>query len=185
MFNERQVVSRILQGDIRAFELLVKQYERLVFYVINRLVNDTEDKEDICQEVFIKIHKSLPRFEFQSKLSTWIARIAYLTAINHLKKYKNNKQNQSPDNIENFHFTNDDPETLLTKKEITVYMDKLIKQMPDNYKTVLTLYHLNEFTCPEIEEITGMPEGTVKSHLFRARRLLKEKLQAYLKNDLI
>jgi len=185
MFNERQVVSRILQGDIRAFELLVKQYERLVFYVINRLVNDTEDKEDICQEVFIKIHKSLPRFEFQSKLSTWIARIAYLTAINHLKKYKNNKQNQSPDNIENFHFTSDDPETLLTKKEITVYMDKLIKQMPDSYKTVLTLYHLNEFTCPEIEEITGMPEGTVKSHLFRARRLLKEKLQAYLKNDLI
>jgi RNA polymerase sigma factor (sigma-70 family) len=185
MFNERQIVSRILEGDIRAFELLVKQYERLVFYVVNRLITEKEDKEDVCQEVFIKVHKSLPRFEFQSKLSTWIARIAYLTAINHLKKYKKDKHEHYPDNVENYHFTNDDPETMLTKKELTAYLDQLIVQLPEQYKTVLTLYHLNEFTCPEIEEITGMPEGTVKSYLFRARKLLKEKIQAYLKNDLI
>lgn len=184
MFNERQVISGILKGDIRAFELLVKQYERLVFYVVNRLVNDKEDKEDICQEVFIKIHKSLPVFRFQSKLSTWIARIAYLTAVNHLKKHKNQRQAHYPDDIESIHFTFENPESVLNKKEMAAYLDALINQLPDNYKTVLTLYHLNEFTCPEIEEITGMPEGTVKSYLFRARKLLKEKIKVYLKNDL-
>lgn len=185
MFNERQVVSSILKGDIRAFELLVKQYERLVFYVVNRLISDQEDKEDICQEVFIKIHKSLPMFLFQSKLSTWVARIAYLTTVNHLKKHKHQRQTHYPDDIESIHFTVDNPESVLNKKEMAAYLDALINQLPDNYKTVITLYHLNEFTCPEIEEITGIPEGTVKSYLFRARKLLKEKIKAYLKNDLI
>ncbi|WP_431199465.1 RNA polymerase sigma factor [Mucilaginibacter sp. P19] len=96
MFNEHEVVSRILNKDLRAFELLVKQYEKLVFFVINRLVQDQQNKEDICQEVFIKIHQNLHRFEFQSKLSTWIARIAYLTAVNYFKKNKNNPPAEYP-----------------------------------------------------------------------------------------
>jgi RNA polymerase sigma factor (sigma-70 family) len=75
MFNEREVVTKVLEGQIKAFGLLVQQYERLVFYVVKRLVVQEQDIEDICQEVFIKVHQSLFRFEFQSKLSTWIARI--------------------------------------------------------------------------------------------------------------
>jgi RNA polymerase sigma factor (sigma-70 family) len=185
MFNERQVVSNILKGDMHAFELLVKQYERLVFHVINRLVREKEDKEDVCQEVFIKVHKSLKDFKFESKLSTWIARITYFTAINHLKKNKNEQMADISDDMENYHFTNDNPEQLLTKKEISTYIDQLIAQLPEKYRTVLTLYHLNEFSCLEIEEITGMPEGTIKNYLFRARKLLKEKIQVYLKSEMI
>jgi RNA polymerase sigma factor (sigma-70 family) len=185
MFNEREVVSDILKGNIKAFELLVKQYERLVFYVVNRLVNQKEEMEDICQEVFIKVHKSLHRFAFQSKLSTWIARIAYLTAINHLRKYKKEQLSDYPDNIESYHFTNETPELTLIKKDTSAYINQLIAQMPVQYRTVLTLYHLNEFTCQEIEQITGMPEGTVKSYLSRARKLLKEKMQTDLKNERI
>jgi RNA polymerase sigma factor (sigma-70 family) len=185
MFNEKQVVTSVLAGDVRAFELLVKQYERLVFYVVNRLINDTEDKEDVCQEVFIKVHKNLHRFEFQSKLSTWIARIAYLTAVNQFKKNNNTRTSALPDDIENYHFTNENPEQLLTKKDVSTYIDKLITQLPEKYRTVITLYHLNEFSCLEIEEITGMPEGTVKNYLFRARKLLKEKIEAYLKSEMI
>ena len=185
MFNERQVVSNILRGDMRAFELLVKQYERLVFHVVNRLVNEKEDREDVCQEVFIKMHKSLPAFRFQSKLSTWIARIAYFTAVNHVKRSKNERMTGVSDDLENFHFTNDNPEQLLTKKEINTYIDQLVAQLPEKYKTVITLYHLEEFSLTEIEEITGMPEGTVKSYLFRARKLLKEKIEVYMKSEMI
>jgi RNA polymerase sigma factor (sigma-70 family) len=185
MFNERQVVSSILRGDMRAFDLLVEQYERLVFHVVNRLINEREDKEDVCQEVFIKVHKSLPGFQFQSKLSTWIARIAYFTAINHLKRNKTEQMASISADVENYHFTNNNPEQLLTKKEIGVYIDKLIAQLPEKYRIVITLYHLNEFSCLEIEEITGMPEGTVKNYLFRARKLLKEKIQVYLKSEMI
>jgi RNA polymerase sigma factor (sigma-70 family) len=182
MFNEKEVVSRILRGDFHAFELLVKQYEKLVFFVVNRLVQHLQDKEDICQEVFIKVHQSLPKFLFQSKLATWIARIAYLTAVDHVKKSKAARQADYPENIDHYHFSEDSPEFELVKKDTATYVNLLIAQMPLQYRTVLTLYHLNEFTCPEIEQITGIPEGTVKSHLFRARKLLKEKIEKDLKN---
>lgn len=185
MFNEKEIVTRVLNKDLRAFELLVKQYEKLVFFVIHRLVQDRQNKEDICQEVFIKIHQNLHRFEFQSKLSTWIARIAYLTAVNHLKKNKNHSPSQYPENIDNYHFTETDPEKEFIKKNTAAYVNLLIEQMPHQYKTVLTLYHLNEFSCAEIEEITGIPEGTVKSYLFRARKLLKEKIEKDLKKEKI
>ncbi|MBS1527157.1 MAG: sigma-70 family RNA polymerase sigma factor [Bacteroidetes bacterium] len=184
MFNEKDVVARILSGDMRAFELLVRQYEKLVFYVIHRLVKDQQAAEDICQEVFIKVHKSMFRFNFQSKLSTWIARIAYLTAINYTRKYYREKASAYPDDLENYHFTTDTPEQLLTRKDTANYVEQLILELPERYRTVLTLYHLNEFSGPEIAEITGMPEGTVKSYLFRARKLLKEKLELYLKYEL-
>ncbi len=184
MFSEKEVVTRILNGDVRAFELLVKQYERLVFYVVHRLVKEQEAAEDICQEVFIKVHKSLWRFKFESKLSTWIARIAYLTAINQVRKHHRERLSDYPDDIENYHFTTETPEQLLTKKDTANYVEQLIAQLPEKYRTILTLYHLSEFSCVEIGEITGMPEGTIKNYLFRARKLLKDKLQAYLKNEL-
>ena len=184
MFDEKEVVTGVLNGDTRAFELLVKQYENLVFYVTRRLVKEQNAVEDICQEVFIKVHKSLFRFNFQSKLSTWVARIAYLTAINYIRKYNRERLTDYPDDIDHYYFTGENPEQLMTKKETANYVEQLILQLPEKYRIVLTLYHLNEFSCAEIEEITGMPEGTVKNYLFRARKLLKEKLQVYLKNEL-
>lgn len=180
MFDEKAVVTRILYGDSRAFELLVKQYERLVFYIARRLVKDETALEDICQEVFIKVHKSLARFGFQSKLSTWIARITYLTTINYARKYNRERLADYPEDIENYHFTVESPEKIFTKKEAVAYLEQLIAQLPENYRAALTLYHLNEFSCAEIAEITGVPEGTVKSNLFRARKLLKDKLRAEL-----
>lgn len=183
MFDENEIVNRILKNDLRAFELLVNQYEKLVFFVINRLVQNKQNKEDICQEVFIKIHHSLPSFRFQSKLSTWIARIAYLTAVNYLKSNKGKSSYEYRENIDDYYFTDDNPEVELIKKNTSVYVNHLIDQMPYQYKTVLTLYHLNEFSLAEIKEITGIPEGTVKSYLFRARKILKEKLEKDLKKE--
>jgi RNA polymerase sigma factor (sigma-70 family) len=75
MFNERELIPKVIKGDMRAFDLLVKQYERLVYYVIYKLVDNKEDAEDISQEVFIRIYKSLNEFAYQSKLSTWIAKV--------------------------------------------------------------------------------------------------------------
>jgi RNA polymerase sigma factor (sigma-70 family) len=183
MFDENEIVSRILKNDLRAFEILVNQYQKLVFFVIHRLVQNKQNKEDICQEVFIKIHHSLPSFRFQSKLSTWIARIAYLTAINYLKSNKGKSPSEYPENIDNYYFTADNPEAELIKKNTSVYINHLIDRMPLQYKTVLTLYHLNEFSLTEIKEITGIPEGTLKSYLFRARKLLKEKIKKDLKQE--
>jgi RNA polymerase sigma factor (sigma-70 family) len=181
MFDENEIIAQVLKGETRAFEKLVEQYEQLVFYVISRLIKDQDDKEDVCQEVFIKVHKNLGTFKFQSKFSTWIGRIAYLTAINYLKAKK--ISSDYPADLDNFYFSTETPDTLLDKKDSAAYMNKLIGEMPIQYRTVITLYHLNEFSYSEIEEITGMPEGTVKSYLFRARKLLKEKLELHFKNE--
>jgi len=145
-------------------------------------MNNKEDAEDICQEVFVKVYNNLGGFSFQSRLSTWIARIAYNTSINYLKKHKGTETISHHADLESFHFTDDNPEKQLTKKDHAEYIHQLINQMPVHYKTVITLYHLNEFSYQEIEDITGIPEGTVKSYLFRARKLLKEKLQTHLKD---
>lgn len=177
MLDETELVSRILKGDLRAFEILVNQYQKLVSSIIARLVSNKEDVEDVCQEVFIKVHQSLPRFGFQSKLSTWIARIAYFTAINYIKKYNNRTYIKEIDNLENFKFTDESPADIAEKKNISLFVNRLINTMPAQYKLVLTLFHINEFSYLEIGEITGMPEGTIKGYLFRARKLLKEKIE--------
>lgn len=183
MFDERKMVLRIQRGDVRAFTLLVSQYERLVFHVVHRLTLDQSDAEDICQDVFLKVYNRLNTFGFESKLSTWIARIAYLTAIDYLRKYRKQTTTELSDTLEHNYFTTETPEQVLTQKEVSAYVNKLIAQLPEQYRTVLTLYHLDEFSYPEIEQITGMPEGTVKNYLFRARKLLKEKLDSYLKHE--
>jgi len=178
MQNEEEIISRIVSGDLIAFKILVKQYEKLVTFMICRLVQNEEDTKDLCQEVFIKVYRHLGSFKFQSKLSTWIAQIAYGTAINHLKKVSG-KRSLTDDiaDFENYHKTTEDPESILSKKNTSAFIHQQIEKLPVHYRTVLTLYHLNEFSYQEIEGITGMPEGTVKNYLFRARKLLKEKLE--------
>lgn len=186
MLHEHQLVAKVLKGDARSFEMLVKQYEKLVLHVTGRLIKREEDVADVCQEVFIKVYHGLGKFGFQSKLSTWIASIAYLTSINHLRKHKTeNNYRITGDDIEldNYHFSEETPERLLIKKDVAAYIQHLILQLPLAYRTVLTLYHLEEFSYNEIQEITGMPEGTIKSYLSRARILLKDKLTVYLKNE--
>jgi len=186
MVPEKELVSKVLAGDARAFKRLVEQYQRLVLHVSSRMIRNEDDLSDVCQEVFIKVHKGLGTFTFQSKLSTWIARIAYLTSVNHLRKYKNEQLNRSTSEdpeLDNLHFTEHTPERILIRKDVNTYVHHLIAQLPLNYRTVLTLYHLQEFSYQEIEEITGMPEGTVKNYLFRAKKLLKEKLELYLKHE--
>jgi len=178
MFNENQVIEKVLQGDMRAFDLLVKQYEKLVCYVIYRMIKNKEDMEDVCQDVFIKVYRNLSQFDHRAKLSTWIAKIAYLTAVSHLKKNRQNTAFNYPDDLDEIHFTDEHPEKLLTRKDTAEYLERMIAQLPEKYRMVITLYHLKEFSYTEIGEITGLPEGTVKTHLFRARQLLKETLTA-------
>jgi RNA polymerase sigma factor (sigma-70 family) len=183
MFEDRELVGRILAGNADAFGLLVKQYEKLVFHMVRRLITRQEDAEDICQEVFINVYKHLASFAFESKLATWIARIAYRMAINHLKKHQRPSDVEWSATFEDESWSGNNPEQELIEKDTSTYLNRLIEQLPPAYKTVLTLYHLHEFSYPEIEQITGMPEGTVKSYLFRARKLLKTKLAIYLKDE--
>lgn len=171
MDDDKALVSRVLGGDMQAFRALIKKHERLVVHMIGRIVKQEEDREELCQDVFLKVYEKLADFNFQSQLSTWIATIAYRHAINHLRKKKITLAELPEGEI----VIADE----VADHDIDAYLIKLIEALPVQYKTVITLYHLEHKNYAEIGEITGMPEGTVKNYLFRARQLLKEKAAKY------
>ena len=137
--------------------------------------------------MFIKVYEKLGEFNYQSKLSTWIATIAYRHAINHVRKRKLELSDIPEEESFNSYFISDsNPESELSEMDQENQILKLIEFLPHQYKTVLTLYHLESMNYQEIGEITGMPEGTVKNYLFRARFMLKEKInQFYGKEEVI
>lgn len=177
MTDDKALVSRVLDGDMQAFRALIKKHERLVVHMVGRVVKQGEDREEVCQDVFMKVYEKLGEFNFQSQLSTWIATIAYRHAINHLRKRK----------IEISEFPDEEIAIVeaseVEEQDLEEHLQKLIEMLPVQYKVVLTLYHLEQKNYAEIEEITGMPEGTVKNYLFRARQLLKEKAKKYLGSE--
>ena len=177
--NDTELVQQILNGNSNAFRFLVSKHQRLVLHVVGRIIQRQEDVEDICQEVFIKVFRKLKRFRGESRLSTWIAAIAYNTSISHIRK-EMRKMESSYDETPSLMKDEKDSglnQSGVEQQEIKKYLLEMIEQLPLHYRTVLTLFHLEEFSYREIEQITGMPEGTVKSYLSRARNLLKEKLE--------
>lgn len=180
MIDDKALVSQVISGDKQAFRLLIKQNERLVGHMIARLIDRHEDREELCQDVFLKVYEKLGEFTFQSKLSTWIATIAYRHGINHLRK-KKIEIRELPEEDEREQFiSTENVEEDFSDRQLDAMVMRLIDQLPPQYKAILTLYHVQEMSYPEIVEITGLPEGTVKNYLFRARQLLKEKVKKYL-----
>lgn len=181
MVEDEALISRIIEGDMESFRRLIKQHERLVAHMVGRIVKNTEDREELCQDVFLKVYDKLKGFNFQSKLSTWIATIAYRHAINHIRKKKIpiDEPGKWEDFKEQF-IADDNLEEELADKDLEEHVLVYINQLPVHYRSVLTMYHVDGMSYQEIGKITDMPEGTVKNYLFRARNLLKEKVKKYL-----
>jgi RNA polymerase sigma factor (sigma-70 family) len=184
--QQKQLIDKILRGDAEAFRTFVDAYKRLVFLLVCRLIHNEADREDICQDVFISAYQSLKDFRHQSKVSTWLARITYYRCLNFLKK----KQvplfdDQTPetftfDDVSSSFF---DPYEETEKSDRAVLVRSSIEQMPLVFQTILTLYHLQELSYGEIGQVMELPEGTVKSYLFRARKMLRERLTAQIEEE--
>jgi RNA polymerase sigma factor (sigma-70 family) len=194
--DERELVRRVLLRNNAAFGELINQYQRLVFSIVYKMIPVKADREDLCQDIFIKVYNNLKNFKFDSKLSTWIARIAYTTSVNHLKKRKysllndlfpeqnDDSDESTSDNVENASIP--DAEGILYSKDLKEKINAELETLPAILKTIITLYHKEEMSYDEIGAITELPAGTVKSYLFRARKALKEKLLSkYKKEDLL
>jgi RNA polymerase sigma-70 factor (ECF subfamily) len=177
--NDAELVQQILAGNENAFRYLVANHQRLVLHIVGRVVKQQEDVEDICQEVFMKVFRKIKKFRGESKLSTWIATIAYNTSITHIRG-RGRKQEVLTDEEARLDLGKTDDRLVqkaVEKEEVKAILLQMIEKLPVQYRTVLTLFHLEEFSYKEVEEITGMPEGTIKSYLSRARKLLKNKLE--------
>lgn len=174
--DETELISQVLKGNMNAFTFLVNRYQKLVVHITGRLVQRHDDLEDVCQEVFLKVYQNLGKYRNECKLSTWIAAIAYNTSINYLRKFKKFDEVE-PDDSAAFRNLTESSSADYEQTDLHRYVREQVERLPVQYRTVLTLYYLDEFSYLEIEQITGMPEGTVKNYLFRAKMLLKEKLR--------
>lgn len=176
MVDDATLIRRIQAGDRHAFRWLIKSHERLVYGVVWKIVRNQADAEDISQEVFLKVHKKLGTFHHESKLSTWIAKIAYNQALSHLRKRDilHNSVDVEDETFREQITGEGTPTEHLENKELKTVVHNAIERLPQPYRTLIDLFHIQEMSYAEIVEISGLPEGTVKSYLFRGRKLLKE-----------
>ena len=174
--DTNEQIQKILSGDKSAFKHVIEDHKRLVGHIVFRLIGNQADREDICQEVFVKVYQNLSKFRHQCKLSTWIGRITYNTCINYLQKkravlFEDVAKDQSIDSVSGIQYT---PHELMESSDISNRLQTEINQLSETFRTIITLYHLQEMSYKEIGRIMDLPEGTVKSYLFRARRQLRE-----------
>ena len=163
-----------------AFERLVRDYQGLCWHIIQRMVRHPEDTRELCQETFLRVHRNLHQYRFDAPLKSWIGQVAYSVAKRHLERRRvplaeaTDADGESLlDNIgDGF-----DLETATADDEVARCLHAAIEALPPLQRTLLTLYHLDEVPIAEIARITGLAEGTIKSHLFRSRKRLREALE--------
>jgi RNA polymerase sigma-70 factor (ECF subfamily) len=189
------LVGKILSGNTNAFSEIIKNTEGLVAQIVFKMVSNNEDRKDISQDIYFKVFKNLGSFKYQSKLSTWIAQIAYNTCLNYSARKKlillgNNtgetdwEETGSLDALSTkFNPLNNDVEKQMFQKELSGILKNEIEKLSPIYKTLITLYHSEELSYGEIAQITALPAGTVKNYLFRARKTLNENLSLIYKKD--
>jgi len=179
MESDEELVAQVLVGNRNAFRRLIARHERLVVHIVSRLIQEDADRKEVCQDVFLRVYRGLGNFRFESKLSTWIARTAHRASLNHVEK----KRLPLYEDLPATERTRSQPTSAATDplanavaEEARRFVRQAVQRLPAGYRTVVTLHYLEEMTVAEIGEVLGLPAGTVKSHLFRARRLLKEAL---------
>jgi len=182
--EDQTLVERSLQGEEQAFEQLVKRYQKSIYNLAYRMTGSREDAEDLAQETFLRAYAKLKTFQIGRRFSPWLFRIASNLCINWKNRQKRREvslDSFGTDNKEQLLFSNTsvDPLFQLERNQLQIRLRQEILALPLRYRLVFTLRYLEDHSCREIAEILDMPEGTVKTHLFRARRILKEKLKNF------
>lgn len=183
--TDADLVRQVLNGNQHACRFMVAKYQNLVNHIVRRILVRNLHAEDVCQDVFMKVFHRLPGYRGDSKLSTWIATIAYNSALTCLKKKKVKTESElGPAGFSSMSVmgTHDSVKEFELEEMKRILLET-IDTIPVHYRTLLTLFYLEEFSYHEIETITGMPEGTVKNYLYRARYILKCKLEKIHKHE--
>jgi RNA polymerase sigma-70 factor (ECF subfamily) len=191
--DDQLLVEKVLRGDTGSFAVIIKKTERLVAQIIFKMISFPEDRKDLAQEVYLKVFKNLSGFQFQSRLTTWVAQITYNACINHLRKKKlvlvdegnaMESENELIELLQNkWHAEKNESEAFLFNKELAQILQAEIEKLPPLYRTLITLFHNEELSYIEIAGITGLSEGTLKSYMFRARKKLRENILLHYKKE--
>ena len=182
MDEDRDLVQAVLARTPGAFERLVSRHQKLVWHLVYRMVQHPEDARELSQDVFLRVHQALAQYRFESSLATWIGRIAFSVASRHLQRKKLpivEAHGDDEDAAPAWEQVGDgfDLEAACADHELMGLLGQAIERLPAIQRTLVTLYHLEDMPVAEIATVTGLPEGTVKNYLFRARSRLRQVLE--------
>lgn len=190
--TETRFIERLRARDERAFNELVRMYERRVFVLVHRMMGRRDEAEDISQEVFVQVFKAIGQFRGEAKLSTWIYRIAVNLCKNRAM-YLSRRFANAEDELEGLADRHPmesakgstvgavhRPDEIMSGKQLEAIVAKAIGALDIEFREVLVLRDVEDMSYEEIAAIVGAPEGTVKSRLHRARAQLKEAIERAL-----
>ncbi len=190
--TDARLVERLVARDERAFATLVRAYERRVFALVLRMIGNRAEAEDLAQEVFVQVFKAIGSFRGESKLSTWIYRIAINLCKNRSKylRVRHSGQEEQLDALQDRVPMGDAkganvasverPDEMMAGKQVERIVQNAILELEPSFRECLVLRDVEDLSYEEIGAITGLPEGTVKSRIHRARAQLKELVESAL-----
>jgi RNA polymerase sigma-70 factor, ECF subfamily len=179
-WRERMLLRRLRRGEERAFAELVHQNQDRVFDLVFRMLGDREEALDLSQEVFVSIHAAVARFRGESRLSTWIFRVAKNHCLNRLKYLSRRERGRSteisdvPESVLEAHAPSQRPDDAVAVGETRALVQRAIAELDEEHRLLVVLRDVEGLSYHEIAAITEQPEGTVKSRLHRARAALAE-----------
>lgn len=180
VFDEQRVLRRIREGDKRAFEELLDQYEARVYRLALRYTGSTPDAEDLTQEIFLGIYRNIGDFRGASRLSTWIYRVA----VNHCLEHRRKKRLDTVPHNEEIDMPSvdwrDDPVQVATRQELATQVETALERLSPLHRDVILLHEMQGLTYQECAEALKVPVGTVKSRLSNAFVRLRELLGGYV-----
>jgi RNA polymerase sigma factor (sigma-70 family) len=174
--DDKTLIKKVNDGDLSAIRLLVENNKNLIWHIIISMVGHNSDCEDLFQEVFLRVFKGFKRFRADARLSTWIGSITHHVCVDYLRKKTREMDFQQYDTDQKLvlSFSADMSWKQPEREDLNRLVRAAIAELPPDFRTVITLYHLDECSYRDIAEITGMPDGTVKSYISRGRNLLRE-----------
>lgn len=178
-WTDEKIVREILKGEPELFREIVTRHQGRIFAVGMRFCKNREDARDFVQEVFLRAYGNLDSFRGESRFASWLAKIAYNHGINTVKgrkEYESLVEEYAGEGRPG-------PDAALARKEISLALKKAIGELPDRYRLCLDLYFFFGLTHLEIRELTGFPLNTIKSHVFRAKQMLRDALRGTIAEE--
>lgn len=177
--TDGELIAGAIDGRPDGFEELVRRYQRPITSYVFRMLGDYESALDVTQEVFIKVYNSLTKYSAEYKFSTWLYRIAHNAAVDHMRRNSITPQSLETENADGSYQIQIEsrgasPEQDRERSEWRTEIEAVVRCLPTAYRDLILLRHARDLSYDEIAEVTGLPLGTVKNRLFRAREMMRE-----------